>query len=140
MRLFMLLEANASREEKKAFAAPAHDALEVQRQGQALATLQWRHLEVLRSLECNASLPDINGDKGHKALPFWALVVMAVALVVALLGFLACGIWKLCRLQRERRARHAASLLLSASCAPHSEAGGSRRESGSRGQHVVLPG
>lgn len=122
MRLFMLVEANASSEEKRAFTAPARDALEVQRQGQALAALQWRHLEALRSLECNASLPDINGDKGHGALPFWALVLMAVTVLAALLGCVACGVGRLCRLRRERQARQAASLLLSASCAPHSEA------------------
>ena len=30
---------------------------------QALASLQWRYLEVINRHDCDASLPDINGDR-----------------------------------------------------------------------------
>eukprot|EP00913_Durusdinium_trenchii_P012509 g11745.t1 len=139
MSLFRLVEHNATDEEKEPFASRAHDALDVQRQGEALASLQWRYLEVVNLHDCNSNLPDINGDRhsfatlfppaafapkstqdhGHRALPFAVLIGIAVAFVALLLACLGCCGVKLYRMRRNRQARQAASLLLSAasSCA-----------------------
>lgn len=119
MSLFRLVEHNATDEEKEPFASRAHDALDVQRQGEALASLQWRYLEVVNLHDCNSNLPDINGDHGHRALPFAVLIGIAVAFVALLLACLGCCGVKLYRMRRNRQARQAASLLLSAasSCA-----------------------
>lgn len=124
MSLFRLVEHNATDDEKEAFASLAHDALDVQRQGEALASLQWRYLEVINRHDCDASLPDINGNTGNRAWSFAVVVAIAVAIVVLLLSCISCCCVKLYRIRRERQARQAASLLLSAasSCAPSDRA------------------
>lgn len=124
MSLFRLVEHNATDDEKEAFASLAHDALDVQRQGEALASLQWRYLEVINRHDCDASLPAINGTTGNRAWSFAVVMAIAVAIVVLLLSCISCCCVKLYRIRRERQARQAASLLLSAasSCAPSDRA------------------
>jgi len=120
MSLFQLVESNATDEEKEPFASRAHDALDVQRQGEALASLQWRYLEVINRHDCNSNLPDINGDHGNRAWSFAVIVGIGIAVVVLLLSCITCCCIKFYRMRRDRQARQAASLLLSAasSCGP----------------------
>jgi len=130
LALYRFVQHNATEAENATFAAGrAKDALVVQSQGEALAGLQWRYMEGIAQADCDSNLPDINGDKGHRALPFWALVVTAVALLALLAAGISCCCVRFCRLRRERRARQAASLLLST--ASMSSAAASERDRGS---------
>lgn len=131
LALYRLVQHNATEAENATFAAGrAKDALVVQSQGEALAGLQWRYMEGIAQADCDSNLPDINGDKGHRALPFWALVVAAVALLALLAAGISCCCVRFCRLRRERRARQAASLLLS-TASMSSAAASERRDRGS---------
>ncbi|CAJ1349000.1 unnamed protein product [Effrenium voratum] len=122
MDLFQLLQHNATEEERRPFARRASDAMDLQSQGEALASLQWRVLEAITLEDCNASLPDINGNTGNHAPPLVLLIGIAVAVLALLAGLTSCCCIKFFRMRRNRQARQAASLLLSAasSCA-HSE-------------------
>mmetsp|Transcript_40845 Transcript_40845/g.94774 ORF Transcript_40845/g.94774 Transcript_40845/m.94774 type:complete len:646 (+) Transcript_40845:192-2129(+) len=113
LSLYHLVQHNATEAEAAIFVGQAKDALAVQRQGEALAGIQMRYLEAIYKADCDSNLPDINGDKGHRALPFWVLVSAVVVLLGLVAACFSCCCVRACRRRRERRARQAASLLLS---------------------------
>eukprot|EP00931_Biecheleriopsis_adriatica_P061991 TRINITY_DN37315_c0_g1_i1.p1 TRINITY_DN37315_c0_g1~~TRINITY_DN37315_c0_g1_i1.p1 ORF type:complete len:706 (+),score=149.32 TRINITY_DN37315_c0_g1_i1:106-2223(+) len=115
MDLFQLLEPNATEEEVAVFAAGrSKDSLDLQMQGEALSSLQWRYLEVIARDECESpALPDINGDKSAMGLSLPVLIALAVALVLLMAACIGFCCWRGRQWRRNRRAREAASALLS---------------------------
>jgi len=112
-KLYQRLQNNATEEEKGPFqGGAATTALTLQRQGESLAAIQIRTMEVVAKIDCEG---DPDWDHNHPAggLPFGLIIGIAVAVTVVLL---ACISWCCCRFcrgrLREKRSRRAAQDLL----------------------------
>lgn len=117
LHVFGFVKANATSQEAAPFCAGlALDAITVQLQGQALASLQWRVLDQLAKQDCaGAHLPDINNNKSGSGLSLALIGACTAALVLCCLvcGMCCCRTWK--RRRHDRRARAAAAALLEGS-------------------------
>lgn len=126
LMMYQLLASNATQAEADAFAdGPARDALELQRQGEALAALQRRALQALAIYDCNSGpqLPDINGNKPSGGLSLPVLICASIVALTTVTGCVLCFCRRCRRIQQKRRAQlalEAASVLLGsgAECSP----------------------
>jgi hypothetical protein len=99
------LRDNATEQEAAAFAdGPAKDAIDLQRQGEAMASIQYRFVHAFGVEDCNSALPDIDHHEKETGFSMTELIAVATAFVVALC-LSCCGLYAGCRWKRRRRRR-----------------------------------
>lgn len=134
LQLLQRLAANASKAEAATIAkGAASDALALQAQGEALASIQMRIRATLAENECSDHhIPDINGNGKGGGLAVWICIVLLVLCLALVAGCSVCAGYQVRRIWRQKRAMRAAAVLLDESLTgSHRTTNGSIRPSGS---------